>query len=60
MDKARSKYGNDHHIRWNWQCWDGLPIVSAEDGIVEFVEELSLRFGLFDDNTQICLQEDTF
>ncbi len=27
-----------------------------EDGIVEFVEKLSLRFGLVDDNTQICLQ----
>ncbi len=27
-----------------------------KDGIVEFVEKLSLRFGLVDDNTQICLQ----
>ncbi len=35
-----------------------LPGVIAEDGIVEFVEELCLRFGLFNDNTQVCLQGD--
>ncbi len=52
MDKARSKCGNAHHHRWNWQCCDGMLVVSAEDGIVEFVEELCLHFGLFDDNTQ--------
>ncbi len=34
---------------------DRLPSVSAEDVIVEFVEELCLRFGLFDDNTQVRL-----
>ncbi len=30
----------------------------AEDGIVEFVEELCVRFGLFDDSTQVRLQGD--
>ncbi len=30
--------------------------MSTEDGIVEFVEELSMYFGVFDDNTQISLQ----
>ncbi len=38
--------------------WVGLPVVRAEDGIVEFIEKLSLRFGLFDDNTQLCLHRD--
>ncbi len=33
-----------------------MPIVSAEDGIVEFVEELSLHVRLFDDDTSIRLQ----
>ncbi len=28
------------------------------EGIVEFVEQLSLRFRLFDDNTQMRLQGD--
>ncbi len=37
----------------------GFPVASAEGGIVEFVEELYLRFRLFDDNTQICLQGDS-
>ncbi len=46
MNKARSKYGNAHYHRWNRQCWDRLPVVSAEGDIVEFVEELSLRFAL--------------
>ncbi len=36
----------------------GFPVVSAEDGIVEFVE-ICLRFRLFDYNTQICLQGDS-
>ncbi len=56
MDEARTKHGSAHHPRWNWLCWNSLPGVSAEDGIVEFVEELCLHFGLFDDNTQIRLQ----
>ncbi len=56
MDKARSKFGNAHHHRWNWQCCDGMLVVSAEDGIVEFVEELCLRFRLFDDSIQVPLQ----
>ncbi len=58
MDKSKSKYGSAHRHRWNWQCWNKLPGVSAEGGIVDFVEELCLRFGLFDDSTQIRLQED--
>ncbi len=55
MDEATSKYRNAHLHRWNWQCWDRLPVVSAEDAINEFVEEPNLRFGLFDDNTEIRL-----
>ncbi len=35
---------------------DRLPVVKPENGIVEFVEKLSMVFGLFDDNIQICLQ----
>ncbi len=35
-----------------------VPGVTAEDGIVEFVMELCLRFGLYDDGTQIRLQGD--
>ncbi len=58
MDAARSEHGSAHHHPWNWQCWNRLPGVSAEDGIVEFVEEPCLCFGLFDDNTQIRLKED--
>ncbi len=38
----------------HWLYWGKLSVV--EDGIEEFVDELSLRFGLFDDNTQIRLQ----
>ncbi len=39
----------------------GMPIntdgiVSAEDGIVEFVVEICMHFGSFDDNTQVRLQ----
>ncbi len=49
MGKARSKPRSAHHHRWNWQCWNGSPIVRVENGIVEFVEELCRRFGLFDD-----------
>ncbi len=49
MDKARSSYENAHHHRWNWKCWNRLPVVGAEDGVVEFIEE---HFRLFDDNTQ--------
>ncbi len=56
MDKARSNYGNAHQHRWNWQCWDSLPVVSAEDGIVEFVVEICMHFGSFDNNTQVRLQ----
>ncbi len=55
MDEARSKHGSAHYHQWNWQCWGRLPGVIAEDGIVEFVKELCLRFGLFDDNTQVSL-----
>ncbi len=55
MDEARSKHGSAHYHQWNWQCWDRLPGVIAEEGLVEFVEELCLRFGLFDDNTQVSL-----
>ncbi len=58
MDKARSKHGSAHHHRFNWQCWNRLPSVSAEDSTVEFVEELCVRLGLFDDNTQIRLLRD--
>ncbi len=58
MDKAKSKHGSAHRHRWNWQCWNKLPGVSAEGGIVEFVMDLSLRFGLFVDSTQIRLQGD--
>ncbi len=50
MDEARSKYVIAHHHRWNWQSWNTLP------GVVELVEELCLRFGLIDDNTQIRLR----
>ncbi len=53
MDDARSKHENAHHHRWNLECWDTLPVVRAEDGIEEFVDELGLRFVLFDDTTQI-------
>ncbi len=38
----------------HWVYWGRLSLV--EDGVEEFVDELSLRFGLFDDNTQIRLQ----
>ncbi len=58
MDKARSKNGSAHHHRWNWRCWNRLPEVSAEYGIVKIVEELCLHLGFFDDNTQIRLQGD--
>ncbi len=54
MGKARSKHGSAHHHRW--QCWNKLAGVSVEDGIVEFVEEHCLRFGLFNDNIHIRLQ----
>ncbi len=46
MDKARSKHGNAHHHRWNWQCWHRLPVVSAEVGIVEFVTNLHLPHAI--------------
>ncbi len=58
MDKARSKNGNAHHHQCNWQKWDRSSVIRVEDSIIEFVEKLSLRFGLFDGNTQICLQGD--
>ncbi len=56
--EARNKYGNAHHRRWNWQCWDRSSVVSAEGDIVEFVEELILCYGLFNDNTRTSLQGD--
>ncbi len=58
MEEIRGIYAKTHHHRWNWRPWYGLPAVSAEDGIAEFAEKLSLRFGLFDVNTQINLQDD--
>ncbi len=58
MDNARTKYGNAHHHRWSRKCWDRWSVVMAEEGIAEFVEELSLLFGLFDEDTQIRLQGD--
>ncbi len=56
MDEARSKYVIAHHHRWNWQSWNTLPGVGAEHGVVQLVEELCLRFGLIDDNTQIVFR----
>ncbi len=47
MDEAKCKCGNAI-----------ITVARAKDGIVGFVEELSLRFGLFDDYTQIYLQDD--
>ncbi len=38
----------------HWVYWGRLSVV--EDGIEKFVDELGLRFGLFDDNTQIRIQ----
>ncbi len=35
-----------------------MPGVSAVDGVVELVEELCLRLGRFDGNTQVRLQGD--
>ncbi len=35
-----------------------MPVVSAEDGIVEFIEELCLHIGLFHDDTTIRLRGD--
>ncbi len=39
-----------------WAVMDKLSVVGAEGCNVEFVEYLSLRLGLFDDDTQIRLQ----
>ncbi len=52
MEEVRSKHRIAHNHRCNWQCWDRLPVVWEEEGILEFVDEL------FDDNTQIRLQGD--
>ncbi len=46
--------GGDKRMGNNWLYWGRLSVM--EDGIEEFVDELGLRFGLFDDNTQIRLQ----
>ncbi len=45
MDKARSKPIITNGISSAW-----LLGVNAEDGIEEFVEELCVHFGLYDDN----------
>ncbi len=58
MEEVRRKHRNAHNHLCNWQCWDRLPVVRVEDGILEFVEEFSLRFGLLKSNTQIRLQAD--
>ncbi len=53
VGEARNIHGNDRH----WPRWDRLPVAREGDGILEFVEKLSLRFKLLGDNTQICLQD---
>ncbi len=58
MEEIRGIYAKTHHHRLTWRSWHGLPVVRAEDGVVEFAEKFSLRFGLFDVNTQICLKGD--
>ncbi len=51
-------YHNAHYHQWDWQYRDGLPVVRAENSIVEIVENLSMRIRLFDDNAHICFQSD--
>ncbi len=36
----------------------GFPVIRAENDTVELIDKFSLRNGLFDDNTHICLQND--